>query len=121
MTRVRESRRVAAFADVPEREFLIVDLDGVEVGLTTSNGRVYAVRNVCPHQGAPICRGRIGGTMVPSEPGALEFGFEGLILRCPWHAWEFSLEDGKTVCGIDRGRLRLYSTEVRGEDVFVEF
>lgn len=120
MTRVREQRRVAALEDVPTDGFLLVDVDGVEIGVTSSQGRLYAVRNVCPHMGAPICRGSIGGTMVPSDPGDLEFGLDGLVLRCPWHAWEFSLEDGHTVCGIDRGRLRLYATEVRGGDVFVE-
>ena len=110
---------VASLDRVPTGSFLVIDVEGVEIGLTRSKDRVYAVRNVCPHQGAPICRGRVGGTMMPASPDQLVFGLDGLVVRCPWHAWEFNLENGQAICGIDRGRVRTYPTEVRDGNVFI--
>ena len=44
---------------------------GRSIGLIRSNGKVHAVRNVCPHKGAPVCRGTFRGTMLPSDPGQI--------------------------------------------------
>jgi 3-phenylpropionate/trans-cinnamate dioxygenase ferredoxin subunit len=59
------------------------------------DGANRAVRNRCPHHGAPLCRGqvleRIGGA-----PG--RYALSGReVLRCPWHGWEFDLETGRSL------------------------
>jgi len=58
---------------------------------------VYVIKNSCPHRGAPLSKGSVGGTMVPSAPGEYVYGLEGQIIRCPHHGWEFDLESGASV------------------------
>jgi 3-phenylpropionate/trans-cinnamate dioxygenase ferredoxin subunit len=70
-----------------------------------------AVRNVCPHQGAPVCRGAIEGTWVASAPGEFVWGRDGEILRCPWHGWEFDLQTGAAL--FDPGiRVQILPVEI---------
>jgi nitrite reductase/ring-hydroxylating ferredoxin subunit len=68
---------------------------------------------------APVCRGKIHGTFLPSAPGQFVFGLDDQVLQCPWHGWEYSLETGESLFSTYRGRLRVYTTEVRDERVYV--
>lgn len=106
-------------SEVPEGIFKIVEVGGVEIGLTRSGDRVHAVRNVCPHMHAPICRGRVMGTMLPSGPGDFVFGLEEQVVVCPWHQWEFNLDTGKPLFTNAKGRLRTYPVEVHDGVVHV--
>jgi nitrite reductase (NADH) small subunit len=103
----------------PLNEVRVLEVGGRSIGVVRTAEAVYAVRNVCPHQGAPICRGSFGGTMMPSAPGEKEYGLEHRVLRCPWHAWEFDVRTGEALFGTSDRRLVTYRTEVRGGDVFV--
>jgi nitrite reductase/ring-hydroxylating ferredoxin subunit len=38
---------------------------------------------------------------------------DGLVVECPWHGYEFSLDDGKALFEIIRGKLRLYPVIIR--------
>jgi nitrite reductase (NADH) small subunit len=112
--------RVGAVADFPEGKFTILDVEGREIGVAPVDGRWYAARNVCPHHGAPVCAGKIGGTMMPSEPGELVFDLAGKIVRCPWHRWEFSLDSGRVLFTDEPGRLRMYKVVIEGDQVFID-
>jgi nitrite reductase/ring-hydroxylating ferredoxin subunit len=98
----------------------IVQIGRRQIGILRREGDVvHALLNVCPHRGAPVCRGTIGGTMLPSAPGELIYANDGKVLKCPWHGYEFDIETGASLFGIMRGRLRKFPTEVRGGEVFV--
>jgi 3-phenylpropionate/trans-cinnamate dioxygenase ferredoxin subunit len=77
-------------------------------------GRFHALRNLCPHQQAPLCEGRIMGTTLASRPGTYVYGREGQILRCPWHGWEFDLTTGRSVFDPDGCRVKQYPVSVEG-------
>lgn len=64
-------------------------------GVFNVQGSYYAVRNICPHAGAPLCEGSISGTHQPSNVGEFNPQYAGRILRCPWHGWEFDIVTGK--------------------------
>ena len=83
------------------------------------SGQWRAVRNLCPHKGAPICRGIVGGTWAPSAPGELAFERDGEVLVCPWHGFEYDLETGVELYQNTPTRLRLYPVAVRDGQVFV--
>ena len=112
--------RVAGLSDVPEDHFLIVDVEGVEVGIVRSGDRVYAIRNLCPHHLAPVCKGRVAGTMLPSAPGELTYGLDRQVVVCPWHQFEFDLSSGRPLFTNVRGRVRTYPVTVEGGDVYIE-
>jgi 3-phenylpropionate/trans-cinnamate dioxygenase ferredoxin subunit len=97
----------------------IVRINGREIGVFAVGDRLFAVRNVCPHHYAPICRGTVTGTMLPSDVGEFAYGREGLVLRCPWHGFEFDLETGACLAHASRWRLGLFDAAYEGDEVVV--
>lgn len=102
---------VCALEDVTPGAARIVTVGGREIGLFNVEGRIYAVRNSCPHRAAPLCLGRLSGTTLPSEPYDYIYGRAGLVLRCPWHGWEFDLTTGEPL--VTHGlRAKTYRVEI---------
>ena len=48
---------LCASSDISETTAKICELEGVEIGVIRHKGTVVAYRNVCPHQGGPVCEG----------------------------------------------------------------
>jgi 3-phenylpropionate/trans-cinnamate dioxygenase ferredoxin subunit len=112
----RRARVVVCRADeLPPGERRIAAVNGIEVGVFNVDGAFVAYGNHCPHQGAPVCLGRVGGTTLPSAPGEYIFGRKGRILTCPWHGWQFDLETGEAL----GHRARLPRLEAAAEDGMV--
>lgn len=109
---------VARASEIGPGEFRLVEVKRRSIGLFNVNGRFVAALNVCPHELAPVCRGRVGGTTLPSPPGEYRWGREGEILACPWHGWEFDLLTGEALAD-PRIRLRLYPVSVEDDTVYV--
>jgi nitrite reductase (NADH) small subunit len=110
---------VGRLEDVPVTGPLMVTVKRLEIGIYRVGSELVAIRNFCPHQAAPVCRGTIAGTALPSEVYEYELGREGEILQCPWHGWEFDLLTGKHLVSQSRVRLRRYPVEVEDGAVYV--
>ncbi|MCL4250758.1 MAG: Rieske (2Fe-2S) protein [Anaerolineae bacterium] len=95
----------------------IIDVGGKSVGLFNVNGEFVAVLNYCPHEGAPVCQGRVSGTTLPSAPNEFKWGRQGEILLCPWHGWEFDLTTGE--CLTDRRKLRRYQVDIENGTLYL--
>jgi nitrite reductase (NADH) small subunit len=106
--------------ELPPGTRRIIEIDGRSIGVFNVGGELYALRNSCPHKGAPLCEGTVGGTMLPSEPPTYVYGLEDRLLRCPWHGWEIDLETGRPVLNDAPGRVRTYKVAVHGDQVVVE-
>jgi 3-phenylpropionate/trans-cinnamate dioxygenase ferredoxin subunit len=65
------------------------------IGVFNIAGKFYAIKNLCPHAGAPLCEGHIQTTHRPGEVNEFHPALEGRVLRCPWHGWEFDIVTGK--------------------------
>lgn len=102
--------------DLPPGDRLIVEIERRSIGVFNANGKFYALRNQCPHQGAPLAEGPLSGTCLPSAPGRFDYGREGEILRCPWHGWEFDVTDGRSIHNPNRCRVKTYEVEEAGEE-----
>lgn len=115
------ARADAGSIDEFERgKFKLINLDGQEIGvMRLQNGEFRAVRNYCPHKGAPICAGVVGGTWPPCEPNTLKFGREGEVLVCPWHGLEYDLNTGRELFDTGATRLRMYPVSVEDGRVVV--
>jgi nitrite reductase/ring-hydroxylating ferredoxin subunit len=101
----------------------LIAVDGVEIGVIFHRGVYYAYRNRCPHQGGPACEG-LKLPRVVEKIGAMgvhlgqDFDERDIHIVCPWHGWEFHLEDGCHV--IDRHhRLKKYEVVKRGDEIYV--
>jgi nitrite reductase (NADH) small subunit len=99
---------------------LLVEINKITIGIFLENGNVYAVRNQCPHKLAPICKGVVDGTMLPSDPCDFKFGMEGEVLKCPWHGWEFDLKTGESLFGISKRKVKTYPVEVKENVVYIK-
>lgn len=108
---------VAHTNELPPGERKIVDVDGKSIGIFNVNGTYAAVLNLCPHEFAPVCLGRVSGTTLPSAPQEFRWGREGEIIACPWHGWEFELLTGK--CLTDKKRLATFPVVVENETIFI--
>jgi nitrite reductase (NADH) small subunit len=113
--------RIGRITDFPEGEVRLVDVEDHSVGVIRRGEEVYGILNICPHRAAPVCEGELTGTMLPSAPGELRYGMEGLVLRCPWHGWEFDIRTGESVGGVDSRRLRTCTIAREGEFVLAGF
>jgi nitrite reductase (NADH) small subunit len=86
---------VCAAKDIPPGSRRIVETPGHSIGVFNIAGTFHAVRNVCPHYGAPLCQGSVHATHKPAGVHQYEPALEGRVLRCPWHGWEFDIPTGK--------------------------
>lgn len=116
--------RVAVYPadELAAGELRCVDAGGrsVLVGRTHA-GELFALRNVCPHHGAPLASAHsLRPTVLPSPAGEYRPS-PSEVIRCPWHGLEFDLETGRQLFG-DRSRLRVkaYSVEVEAGRIVVD-
>ena len=93
-------------------EVSIVEAEKRSIGIFNINGKFYALRNTCPHKGAPLCRGIITGLVVSGEPLQMQMTRDGEIVRCPWHGWEFDITSGRSVYNPHRMRVKTYDVAV---------
>ena len=112
---------VGRCTDIPEGEGLAVDIGGRPIGIFKVGEKVYAVKNMCPHKRAPLAKGTLEGTMLPTScAGGFDYGMEGQVLKCPWHGWEFDIETGQCLFGVSDSRIKTYPVSVRDGEVFFD-
>jgi 3-phenylpropionate/trans-cinnamate dioxygenase ferredoxin subunit len=98
----------------------IVAVGDREVGIFNLSGEFFALRHRCPHQGGPLCVGRIAGFLRSSTPGEYVYTRPGEMLRCPWHGWEFDIRTGQSWFD-PRLRVRKYEVSITpGADLIPE-
>lgn len=95
---------MATVDEIPPGGRKIVQAGRRSIGVFNIDGEFFALRNLCPHQGAPLCLGRTIGHVEAQTPGEFVFTAGGGIITCPHHGWEFDIRTGKSLC--DPARLR---------------
>jgi nitrite reductase/ring-hydroxylating ferredoxin subunit len=103
---------VATVEEIPPGGRKIVEVAGRSLGIFNVGGEFFALRNRCPHQGGPLCLGRLGGFVTATTPGEYEYSREGEILQCPWHGWEFDIRTGQSWFDPARTRVARYNVTV---------
>ena len=103
---------VGTVNEIPPGGRKIVTLEGRSIGVFNIGGEFFALRNRCPHQGGPLCDGRLAGFVTSPRPGEYRYTRPGEVVRCPWHAWEFDIRTGQSWCEPARMRVRRYDVSV---------
>jgi 3-phenylpropionate/trans-cinnamate dioxygenase ferredoxin subunit len=113
------SRHVVATAgEIAPGAKKLVTVKGREIGIFNVGGEYFALANRCPHNGGPMCEGRISGLVRSNGPGDYELTRKGEFLRCPWHGWEFEIRTGQSWCDPDDMKIRQFKTAVEpGENL----
>jgi nitrite reductase (NADH) small subunit len=88
--------------DLSDNDVKIIEVEGTEIGLFRNADKYFAYRNLCPHQGGPVC----DGLRMPRVTAQLRadktfqrsaFSENEMHFICPWHGWEFKLDTGEAV------------------------
>jgi len=81
-----------------------VEVDGIDVLLCNVDGTLYAVADVCTHDGGPLDQGEL----------------EGSRIMCPRHGALFDVTTGAALTLPAVIPLPTYAVRVDGDDVYVE-
>jgi 3-phenylpropionate/trans-cinnamate dioxygenase ferredoxin subunit len=85
------------------------------------DGQFYAMRNSCPHMGAPLAYGRFQARMdAGSGRGAYVVSDDARVIRCPWHGYEFDVRTGRCSGDPDHVGVKTYPVTVEGGRVLIE-
>jgi 3-phenylpropionate/trans-cinnamate dioxygenase ferredoxin subunit len=97
---------------------VIVTVQGRELGIFNVDGRLHAVRNVCPDQSGPLCQGevfgRIDGEVTEDRRIREVLHTARPVIACPWHAWEYDLATGECLWN-PKYRVKVYPVEVSSD------
>jgi nitrite reductase (NADH) small subunit len=89
-------RDVCDTAAIPLRGARVLRCAGVDIALfRTGEGRIYALRDRCPHRGGPLSQGIVHGDRV----------------TCPLHDWIIDLSTG-AAASPDEGCTETYAVRV---------
>ena len=114
----KERYLIATTDEIRPGQRKIVTIGGREIGIFNIEGNYYALRNVCPHKGAPLCKGLQRPLIIASGVNQVAYQREDEILKCPWHLWEFDIKTGRALHDEAVG-VRSYAVQIEGDDVVV--
>ena len=95
---------VAKTGDVAPGATKKIDVDGVAVLLCNVDGTLYAVEDVCTHDGGPLDEGEL----------------DGCRIMCPRHGALFDVTSGAALTLPAVIPLPTYAVRIDGDDVFVD-
>jgi 3-phenylpropionate/trans-cinnamate dioxygenase ferredoxin subunit len=95
---------IAKRSEVPPGTTKRVEIDGAAVLLCNCDGELYAVEDVCTHDGGALDQGEL----------------EGCIIECPRHGATFDVRTGAALTLPATEPLPTYRVRVEGDDVFIE-
>jgi nitrite reductase/ring-hydroxylating ferredoxin subunit len=106
--------------EFPEGMLRIISIQDREIGVLRWEGGWFALRNICPHLGGPVCAGTVRPCLTEETPwsGDLILEPDRPVLTCPWHFWEFDLRTGQSVTG--RERIKTYPVYINAGRVTIE-
>ena len=96
--------KAANVSDVPEGQAIVVEVDDEEVALCNVKGEIYAVANLCTHDGGPLGEGCLLGDEI----------------ECPRHGARFDVRTGAVKALPAILPIPTYEVKVEGDEVRVD-
>ena len=90
--------------EIPPGSRKIVRVAGRSIGVFNVAGEYYAIRNRCPHQGAPLCEGKLWGAVKSDTPGVFEYTETKDILACIQHGCDMAVQQCEDRCKGSNGK-----------------
>jgi DMSO/TMAO reductase YedYZ heme-binding membrane subunit/nitrite reductase/ring-hydroxylating ferredoxin subunit len=95
--------RVCPPGEIPDgRARIVTPPRGERIAVFREGAKIYAISNVCRHQGGPLGEGRI---------------VDGCV-TCPWHGFQYRPQDGRAPEPFTE-KISTYRTRIEGGAVFV--
>lgn len=96
-------RKAATLGELPEGTNLFVEVDDQPVALFRIEGQVYAIDDVCTHDGGPLADGKL-------------HGFE---IECDRHGARFDIRSGSALSMPAVENVRAHHVKIEGDTIFV--
>lgn len=94
---------VIAESALAEGEHVVVDVEGVDVALFNLSGQLYAIEDVCSHDGTEIASGELDGDEIV----------------CPRHGARFCVKTGAVKCAPAYEDIASYPVKVADGRVWI--
>lgn len=98
------SKPVARFSDIADGTTKRIVFDGEGVLLCKCDGALYAIEDVCTHDGGELDQGTL----------------EGCRIECPRHGAYFDVRTGEALTLPAVVPVRTFAVRIDGDDVYVE-
>ncbi len=98
-----EPVKVANCPEVAPGEKKLVEVDGRAIALFNVEGTLYAIDDVCTHDGGPLAEGDLSGCEI----------------ECPRHGARFDVRTGKPLCMPAIEPVVTHQVVVQGDEVFL--
>jgi 3-phenylpropionate/trans-cinnamate dioxygenase ferredoxin subunit len=96
--------QAAKLNDIPRGQVKIVAVGDEELALCNVDGAIYAVANICTHDGGPLGEGHLLGDQI----------------ECPRHGARFDVRTGAVKALPAIVPIPTFAVRVEGQDVLVE-
>lgn len=97
--------KAATVDELPPGQRKLVEIDGVRVAIFNLDGELYAIEDVCTHDGGPLVEGEI---------------LNGHEVQCPRHGARFDIRTGEALSMPAFTPTETYEVLVDGDEVWVE-
>ncbi|RIK41185.1 MAG: biphenyl 2,3-dioxygenase [Chloroflexi bacterium] len=97
--------KVATLDQIPAGGAKLVEIDDVRVALFNVEGQIYAIEDVCTHDGGPLVEGEI---------------VNGHEVICPRHGARFDIRTGAALSLPAFEPTNTYAVRIEGQDVLLE-
>ena len=96
--------QVAKRDEIPVGESKLVEVEDVRVALFNLEGTIYAIEDVCTHDGGPLVEGEI---------------VNGCQVECPRHGARFDIRTGAALSFPAFEATNAYEVKVEGDNVLI--
>ena len=97
-----------------------VTVEGIDIVVALdADGKAHALHDRCAHSGARLSKGRLLERIDGHDVDEYELTNE-LVLRCPWHGYEYELASGRCLADPTRVRVRAYPLTVEDGIIYLE-
>lgn len=90
---------------LPEDQILELEVSRKKLCILRKEEKIFAFAATCPHSGAKLCEGWTDA--------------QGRVV-CPLHKYRFDPANGRNTSG-EGYKLKIFQTELRGDELFVQF
>ena len=100
-----QSIQIAAVTDLPAGASKLVEVNRTRIALFNLDGEIYAIEDVCTHDGGPLVEGKL---------------VNGCQIQCPRHGARFDLRTGADLSFPAFEPTRTYAVQIREGLIWIE-
>lgn len=97
--------KVTTLDQIPAGGSKLVEVEDVRIALFNLDGEIFAIEDVCTHDGGPLVEGEI---------------VNGHQVKCPRHGARFDIRSGAALSFPAFEATNSYAVRVEGQDVWIE-